>query len=291
MKKAVGGCMIFIQKLIQWAFTLAFLAAIFWGLISLADSGGETEQVVATVIMGAIILFLFYRIFIRPIGRRAKKKSVPASILRIDIPNNISQPILYHTKVTFESRSKRINITLMPEQINDGFLDKYVVGDTGVLTYTKDRMYAWVPPTSAKPIVNVQHRTVFISYSHQWSEDAEYIAQYFSKAGLSVWLDKAQLRVGDRLTDRIKNGIRDATFFMPLLSQDYWNSEWCIQEFELAAKLGIKFIPIKVSAGELIMPPHIRDLYRQQLGEPIFLDLRGRNPVAQLRELAKEMTK
>ncbi|MCP4140935.1 MAG: hypothetical protein GY755_11725 [Chloroflexi bacterium] len=58
----------------------------------------------------------------------------------------------------------------------------------------------------------------------------------------------------------------------------------------MAAQFGIKFIPIKVSAEELIMPPHIRDLYRQQLGEPIFLDLRGRHPVGQLRELAQEMT-
>ena len=290
MKKAFGGCMIFIQRLIQWTFTLAFLALVFYGLAYLVEEGDEIISMIAFGLMVLLALFILYRIFISPFRRKAAKVTVPASILRIDIPNNVSQPILYNTVVMFESRGKRIQIKLTPEQINNGFLDKYAVGDTGMLTYTKDRMYDWVLPTPEKPMVNVQHKTVFISYSHQWGEDAEYIAQYFRQSGLNVWLDKAQLRVGDRLTDQIRNAIRNATYFMPLLSQDYWNSEWCIQEFELASELGIKFIPIKVSGGELVMPPHIRDIYRQKLGEPIFLDLRGRNPVGQLRELAREMT-
>lgn len=283
--------MIFIQRLIQWTFTLAFLAVIFYGLGYVIIEGDETPSMIAFAIAVLLVLFIFYRIFIRPFRQKKKKVTVPASILRIDIPNNISQPILYNTIVMFESRGKRIQIKLAPEQINNGFLDKYVVGDTGMLTYAKDRMYDWVPPTPAKPMVNVQHKTVFISYSHQWGEDAEYIAQYFRQSGLNVWLDKAQLRVGDRLTDQIKNAVRNTTYFVPLLSQDYWNSEWCIQEFELASQLNIKLIPIKVSDGELIMPPHIRNIYRQKLGEPIFLDLRGHNPVAQLRELAREMTR
>jgi hypothetical protein len=290
MKKFIGGCSIVVQKIIQWAFTLAFLAAIFYGLILLADQGGEVEQLISLVAMAVIILFLLYRIFIRPSRRKRKRVTVPATILRIDIPNNISQPILYHTKVKFESRGKRIDITLTPEQVNAGFIDKYTTGDTGMLTYSGDRMYDWVPPTPEKPLVNVRHRTVFISYAHEWGEDAEYLAQYFRQAGLDVWHDKTQVRVGDRLSEKIEAAIRGATFFVPLLSQDYWNSEWCIQEYELAAKSGVKFIPIKVSAGEVVMPPHIQRIYRQQLGEPVFLDLRGRNPVAQLRELTRQMT-
>ena len=289
MKKFIGGCSIVVQKMIQWAFTLAFLVAIFYGLILLAGQG-DMEQLIALAIMAVIILFLLYRIFIRPLRRKQKKVTVPATILRIDIPNNISQPILYHTKVTFESRGKRINITLTPEQVNDRFIDKYAAGDTGMLTYSGDRMYAWAPPTPDKPLVNVRHRTVFISYAHEWSEDAEYLAQNFRKAGLDVWHDKTQVRVGDRLTDKIEAAIRGATFFVPLLSQDYWNSAWCIQEYELAVKSGVKFLPIKVSAGEVVMPPHIQRIYRQQLGQPVFLDLRGRNPVGQLRELTRQMT-
>ena len=305
MKKLIGGCSIAVQTIIQWAFGLAFVAALYYGLYMLGESGSDTEGVIALAGMALLTLLLIYRIFIRPIRRKSKRVTVPATILRIDIPNNVSHPILYHTKVIFESRGKRIQITLTPGQVNDWFIDKYAAGDTGMLTYAKDRMYNWVPPTPEKPMVDARHRTVFISYAHEWGEDAEYLAQYFRQAGLDVWHDKTQVRIGDRLTDKLTDAIRGSTFFVPLLSQDYWNSEWCIQEFELAAKSGVKFIPIKVSAGELVMPPHIQRMYRQQLGEPVFLDqllavhpqlgepvfldLRGRNPVAQLRELAKQM--
>ena len=67
-------------------------------------------------------------------------------------------------------------------------------------------------------------------------------------------------------------------------------SQWCIQEFELAANAGIDFVPIKVSAEDLVMPPHIHNLYHKQLGEPVYLDLRGHNPLDQLRALAQQMT-
>jgi hypothetical protein len=240
--------------------------------------------------MALVILFLIWRIILRPIWRRGRKKTVAASIVRIEKPNNITAPEIFWTRVTFESRGKRIQIRLTPWQVNDGFADRHQVGDTGMLTYAGDRMFKWKPPTAKAPIVDARHRTVFISYAHEWAEDAEYLAQYFQQAGLSVWFDKTQIRTGDRLTTKIKGAIQQSTFFLPLLSPEYWTSEWCIQEFELAADARVKIMPVKVSAGELIMPPHIRRLYREQLGEPVFLDMRGRNPVAKLRDLARQMT-
>ncbi len=288
MRKAFGGCMIVIQSIIQWAFYIAILAAIFWGLIALSDQG-DTEATIAMGGMALIVLFLIWRFILRPIRRKGRQKTVPATIVRIEKPNNITQPELYWTRVTFESRGKRIQIRLTPWQVNEGFADTYQVGDTGMLTYAGDRMYDWKPPTPEAPMVDARHRTVFISYAHEWAEDAEYLAQYFRQAGLSVWFDRAQIRTGDRLTNKIKDAIQQSAFFMPLLSPEYWLSEWCIQEFELAADAGVKIMPVKVSAGELIMPPHIRRLYREQLGEPVFLDMRGRNPVAKLRELAQQM--
>lgn len=288
MRKAFGGCMIVVQFIIQWVFIIAILAAIFGGLIALAGQG-DTEAMIAMVGMALVVLFLIWRVILRPIWRKGRKNTVPATIIRIEKPNNITQPELYWTRVTFESRGKRIQIRLTPWQVNDGFADTYDVGDTGILTYAGDRMYEWTPPTPEAPIVDARHRTVFISYAHEWAEDAEYLAQYFQQAGLSIWFDKTQIRTGDRLTNKIKEAIQQSTFFMPLLSPEYWISEWCIQEFELAANAGLKIMPVKVSAGELIMPPHIRRLYREQLGEPVFLDMRGRNPVAKLRDLAQQM--
>jgi len=288
MRKFFGGCGIVVQSIIQWVFYIAILAAIFGGLIAFGGQG-DTEATIAMIGMALVVLFLIWQIILRPIRRRGRKTTVPATIIRIEKPDNITRPELYWTQVTFESRGKRIQIRLTPWQVNDGFADKHQVGDTGILTYAGDRMHEWKPPTPEAPIVDARHRTVFISYAHEWAEDAEYLAQYFQQAGLSVWFDKTQIRTGDRLTNKIKEAIQQSTFFMPLLSPEYWISEWCIQEFELAANAGLKIMPVKVSAGELIMPPHIRRLYREQLGEPVFLDMRGRNPVAKLRDLAQQM--
>jgi hypothetical protein len=76
---------------------------------------------------------------------------------------------------------------------------------------------------------------------------------------------------------------------VPLLSQDYWMSHYCIQEFEQAANSGKRILPIKVDPGPNLMPPHVRQLYNRVLAEPIYLDLRGRNPVRQLKDLAQQM--
>ena len=43
MKKAFGGCMIFIQRLIQWTFTLAFLALVFYGLAYLVEEAKKSS--------------------------------------------------------------------------------------------------------------------------------------------------------------------------------------------------------------------------------------------------------
>jgi hypothetical protein len=44
-----------------------------------------------------------------------------------------------------------------------------------------------------------------------------------------------------------------------------------------------------VSEGDLALPPHVRDLYEGSLGEPVFLDIRTRDPSAKLAELAQQM--
>ena len=56
-----------------------------------------------------------------------------------------------------------------------------------------------------------------------------------------------------------------------------------------AADEGTKLLPIKVSEGDLALPPHVRNLYEGRLQEPVFLDIRKRDPSARLAELAEQM--
>lgn len=284
-----------IGRLIQWGILLGAL-----GFTLMAVGSDDTLPFAA--IGGLVSLFMIYRLVVFPIRLNNNKKTVPATIVRIstkvrvgdaammrqDLPHG---PVVAGTEtyVLFDSRGQRIQVKLMPRQARE-FAQNYSEGDTGRLTHSLGRLILWEPPTPERPLVSARHVSVFISYSHQWTEDADYVAQFFRSQGLSVWFDKNQVRVGDRLTGAIEDAIRNSQYFVPLLSPEYWTSEWCVKEFELAAAAKTRMLPIKVSTEPVTMPPHIRRLYRDVLGEPIFLDLRGRNPIQQLKELAGQMT-
>jgi len=283
--------------LIQWTIALAGLVAVAAGL---AQANSPSGLLIAAG--GALVfIIVFRRRVVFPARLRRNRRTVPATIVRIshkarigdaammrrDLPHG---PVVAGTEtyVLFDSRGERINVRLTPGQARE-FAERYSEGDTGRLTYSLGRLLSWEPPTPEHPIVDARNVRVFLSYAHEWMEDAEYIAQFFRSEGLTVWFDKSQLRVGDRLSQEIVKAVQACSYFIPLLAAEYWNSEWCIKEFELAASAGIVVLPIKVTAGQMAIPPHIRHLFRDQLGDPIFLDLRERNPVEQLKALSARM--
>lgn len=217
-----------------------------------------------------------------------KKKQVVATIVRIWDQPPPGAPWYYWVYVLFESRGQRIKIHLKKKQAKR-FVEEYSEGDTGYLEYAGDRMISWRLASADEPLRQATGIGVFLSYSHQWAEDAVYIAQVFRTHGLEVWLDTDQLRVGDKLSKEIVRAIKSSDYFVPLLSPEYFASPWCIKEFEVAVGEGVSILPIKVSDGRLVFPPHLRQLYDEELGEPVFLDVRGKDPSARLKELAAQM--
>jgi hypothetical protein len=307
--RVLKGCVRTLGSFIGWIIKLAILLAAA-GLVLAALSGSmqPSSVPIAAGIGTVVLLFMLWLVVIRPTRRhktqrlKASALTVPATIVRISShvimgdaavmqPGQPHAPVAIAgpTSVLFDSRGHRIQLKLSGKQARE-FQQKYSEGDTGRLTYYGDHLVAWELPSPEHPVVDARHISLFISYSHQWCEDAEYLAQFFRTQGLTVWFDKNQLRAGDRLTNEITNAIRKSHYFIPVLAPEYWASEWCIKEFELAAASKIKLLPIKVSAGPLAIPPHIRQLYRNALGEPIFLDLRGRNPIEQLQQISAQMT-
>jgi hypothetical protein len=217
-----------------------------------------------------------------------KRQQVPATIVRIWDQPPPGAPWYYWVYVLFESRGERIKIHLKKSQAKK-FVDQFYEGDTGYLDYKGDRMYSWSPASATQPIGARSEVKVFISYSHDWTEDAKYITQVFKTNNLDVWLDEDQLRVGDKLNQEIINGIKNADVFVPLLSPEYFSSPWCIKEFELAVEKELQFIPIKVSDAALVFPPHLKKVFEEDLGNPIFLDIRKTNPAEKLREIANQI--
>jgi hypothetical protein len=221
-------------------------------------------------------------------GIFSRKRSTTATIRRIWHAPPPGAPWYYWTYVLFEAHGEPIEVKLTKRQAKS-FVTRHSEGDTGHLTYAGKSLVSWEVASAEKPLRPQADINVFMSYAHEWSQDAEFISQVFRSRGLSVWIDKGALRTGDKLTTSVRKAIEDADYFVALLSPEYFASPWCIRELEAAADAQTELIPIKVSEGDLALPPHVRDLYEGRLGEPVFLDIRKRDPSAKLAQLAEQM--
>ena len=221
-------------------------------------------------------------------GIFSKKKQTPATIRRIWHNPPPGAPWYYWTYVLFEARGEPIEVKLTKGQAKK-FVKMYSEGETGHLVYAGKSLVSWEKVSPESPLRPQSEVNVFLSYAHEWSDDATYISQVFRSHGLNVWLDTGELRIGDKLGNRVREAIQSADYFVALLSPEYFSSPWCIRELEAAADEGIEVLPIKVSEGDLALPPHIRNLYEGKLQEPVFLDIRRRDPTAKLADLAAQM--
>lgn len=75
---------------------------------------------------------------------------------------------------------------------------------------------------------------VFISHSHTDRDFVERLAEDLTKRGISVWYDKWELLPGDSLRERIAAGIRQSSFFAPVISTASQGSKWVSKELDEA---------------------------------------------------------
>ena len=59
-----------------------------------------------------------------------------------------------------------------------------------------------------------------------------------------MWIDRDNLKAGDDQDMEISNGIKNATIFLPFISNAYCNSKACRNEFALAKKKEKLMLPI-----------------------------------------------
>jgi hypothetical protein len=81
--------------------------------------------------------------------------------------------------------------------------------------------------------IGMKHWDVFISHA---SEDKEVVAlplaKALRKAGLRVWLDKRELRVGDSLREKIDEGLAQSSFGIVILSENFLAKDWPKRELD-----------------------------------------------------------
>jgi hypothetical protein len=261
------------------------VGAIGMAVVGVAQFGSDEGSPVGFLVVAAVLLVA------RSAVRRARgpgtSDAVPATILRIWQDPRPGAPAIYWTFVLFDVRGERVKVRLSKSQARR-FLDTYSAGDIGRLAHRGETLLSWEPPSPEHPIQTTPVRA-FISYERSWADDARYVASFLESRGIQVWLDTEELRAGDELTGRMVDAISSADVFIPVLATSYWTSRWCVKELELAQSLGMPIRPVKVEAGRLVAPPHMREAARPLMDETVYVDLRGRDPILNLEDFAASL--
>lgn len=102
---------------------------------------------------------------------------------------------------------------------------------------------------------------VFISHSVKDREFVTLLATDLMQAGLSVWLDQWNVKVGDSFAKAIYDAIKESRFLLIVMSPDYFHSAWNKQEWQYALaseiqKQGVRLIPVLYRDCDI--PPMLR---------------------------------
>lgn len=89
-------------------------------------------------------------------------------------------------------------------------------------------------------------RGIFISYSHQDKEFVDKLVQDLQNSGISIWVDKVEIKLGDSFIEKISEGIDKMEYLAIVLSPDSVNSSWVKKEVEVAMNQEIQGKKIKV---------------------------------------------
>lgn len=171
-------------------------------------------------------------------------------------------------------------------------IQRLVVGDVGRATLRGNRLLTWSTPDTQSS-ETAAGLAVFVSYAHDDQESARFVDTYLRKLGLDTWFDRSEIEPAMPLAEYIPQGIDGCSHFMPLLSRKYTESDWCLRELKLAMGDGTKIVPVRIDAAFRLdqAPAEFRDLYRERLKDPLYVDLASHRADRKLKSLAKRLRK
>ncbi len=124
----------------------------------------------------------------------------------------------------------------------------------------------------------------FISHA---SEDTEAVArplaEALTKAGLRVWLDRTELRIGDSLRRKIEEGLAQSRFGIVILSKNFLSKDWPQRELD-----GLMAIE---EAGQKVILPVWHEIGKAALAEryPILADRLAADTAQGIAKVASEL--
>ncbi|XP_033738375.1 uncharacterized protein LOC117325953 [Pecten maximus] len=85
---------------------------------------------------------------------------------------------------------------------------------------------------------------IFLSYQWGHQNEVKLLRQHLLMAGYECWMDVGQMGGGDKLFEKIDNGIRGTKVIICCVSEKYAKSPNCNREVNLAVNLGKPMIPL-----------------------------------------------
>ena len=103
---------------------------------------------------------------------------------------------------------------------------------------------------------------VFLSHSVIDKPFVRQLARRFLQSGVQVWLDEAELNVGDSLIQRIAEGIEECDFIVAVISDASVKSKWVQKELYWAMTReigGRRVVVLPVIVDHCVIPFFLRD--------------------------------
>lgn len=88
--------------------------------------------------------------------------------------------------------------------------------------------------------------SIFLSHSHSDKLFVRKLASDLKKFGVKVWIDEAEIKLGDSLIEKIREGIDKMEYLAVILSPDSVKSEWVKKEVDVAMNQEIEGRKVKV---------------------------------------------
>lgn len=102
---------------------------------------------------------------------------------------------------------------------------------------------------------------VFISHSHKDKVVARTLARKLNQYGIYTWIDEAEIKIGDSLIEKIRDGLDKVDYLIALISADSVESEWVKKELDIAMNREIeskRVVVIPILTGKCEIPGFLK---------------------------------
>ena len=98
--------------------------------------------------------------------------------------------------------------------------------------------------------------TIFLSHNHNDKPFVRELAKYLRQYGIEVWVDEAEIKIGDSLIDKVGKAIKENAYVGVVISRHSVNSTWVERELQIALQREFRekrvvVLPILLDESEL----------------------------------------